>query len=55
MVGRGERGPTTGMTHELQRTPEGVPDADLPVWELVSLSALKWSGIPPGCKRTVAR
>ena len=41
-------------THELQRTPEGVPDAVLPVWKLGFLCALEWSGIPPGCKRIVA-
>ena len=39
----------------MQCTPEGVPDFALSVWKLNSLSALKWSGIPQGCKRIVAR
>jgi hypothetical protein len=34
---------------------ECISHAAVRVWEFVSLCALKWSGIPPGCERIVTR
>ena len=56
MVGRGERGPTTGLTHELRCTSERCQRPPYLFGSLFRcLLRRPWSGIPTGCKPIVAR
>src|ERR1017187_7509946 len=56
VVGRGERGATTGLTHELQCTSERCQRPPCLFGSLFRcLLRRTWSGIPTGCKRIVAR